>query len=55
MTAMEPIVPLSAMEQIAPGIDHAEGICLYAGRDHPTSAASRARSTASARTGPPRR
>ena len=25
---MEPIVPLSAMEQIANGIDHAEGICL---------------------------
>ena len=28
MTAMEPIVPLSAMEQIAAGIDHAEGICV---------------------------
>lgn len=25
---MEPIVPLSAMDQIANGIDHAEGICL---------------------------
>ena len=28
MTAMEPIVPLGAMERIAAGIDHAEGICL---------------------------
>lgn len=28
MDSMEPIVPLSAMELIANGIDHAEGICL---------------------------
>ena len=28
MDSMEPIVPLSAMESIANGIDHAEGICL---------------------------